>query len=127
MSRKNTLYKKIASAQSLAASFNSEPTLIKYLDNCSYQINVTTTNSIGSFAVQASNDYKVDEVDNIASASGNWVTLTLSGTPSVNAANDSIIIDLRQLPFNAIRITYTASTPGTGVCDIFIHDKQVGG
>lgn len=127
MARKDTLIYKVAAAQSLSSSFNSSPTLIKYLDNCSYQINITTTDSIGSFAVQGSNDYAISEPSNQVSNPGNWVPLTLSGNPTASAANDSIIIDLNQLPFNAIRIAYTSSSAGTGTCDIFINAKQVGG
>lgn len=128
MARKNTLRYRVATAQSLTTSFTTSATLIKYLDNCSYQINITTSNSIGTFTVQGSNDYNVDEPDNVISNAGNWIDLTLGGgTPFANAANDNIIIDLNQLPFNAIRIHYTAATPGTGTCEIWMNCKQVGG
>ena len=128
MSRKNVLPYKLAIAQSLSASFNSAPTVIKNLDNISYQINLLTTNSIGTFAVQCSNDYEINSAnDNAAVNPGTWVSLTLGGgTPFVNAANDSIIIDLNQLPYSAIRVAYTSSTPGTGTCDIYLLAKTVG-
>ncbi len=130
MARKNTNRYHVATAQSLAASFSSTPTIIKNLDNCSYQIDITTTNSIGTFSVQGSNDYDRDEVSNVVSNTGHWITLTLGGTtatPVANAANDDIIINLNQLPFNAIRIIYTAGTAGTGHCDIWLMTKQIGG
>ena len=80
--------------QSLAASFTTAPTLIDFQDNVAYQINVTTTNSTGTFAVQASLDYeKGNGLEN--ARTGNWVTLTLGGgTPTVSAANDNIMIYL---------------------------------
>lgn len=128
MARKNQLIYKVAEAQSLAADFTTPPTLIKYLDNCAYQINVTTTNSIGSFAVEASLDYAVDETTNHVSNNGNWIPLTLAGgNPIVNAANDTILIDLNQLSFAAIRLSYDAGTAGTGVVDIYIAARQLGG
>lgn len=126
MARKNTLTYEVASSQSLSASFTTPATVIQYLDNCSYQINITTTNSVGSFSIQGSNDYSVNE-NNIINP-GNWIDLSLGGgTPSANAADDNIIISLNQLPFSAIRIAYTSSVAGTGTCDIFMTCKQVGG
>lgn len=129
MSRKNTLVTPLVIGQSLSASFNSAPTVVRYLDNCSYQINVTTTNSSGTFTVQASDDYYVNEGnDSVVVNPGNWVTLTLAGgTPFVAGANDSIIINLNQLPFYAIRLAYTSTAAGTGTCNIYIVNKQIGG
>lgn len=128
MARKNIVVHRLVSAQSLAASFNSEVTVIRYLDNLSYQINITTSNSTGTFKVQGSNDYAVSEPGTQVTNSGTWVDLTLGGgTPSVAAANDSILINMNQLPFTAIRLVYTAGTAGTGTCAIYVVGKQIGG
>jgi hypothetical protein len=124
--RKNTLVYPVALNQSLSSTFTTSPTIIRYLDNCSYQIVITTTDSIGTFAVQGSNNYQ----ENLGSIPSNsdWVDLTLGGgTPFVNAANDDIIIDLNQLPFNAIRLSYTSGTAGTGTCNIYLVCKELGG
>lgn len=131
MARKNIVTKKISAAQSLAANFTSEPTVIQFLDNVSYQINITTTNSTGSFVVQASLDYEpagaVDPMSGVPN-SGNWVDLVLSGgTPTAAAANDSILIDLNQLPFKAVRLKYTSTIAGTGTADVYVAAKQLGG
>lgn len=136
MSRKNTLVTQLgpngagpsATPFSLSASFNSPPTVVRHLDNCSYQINVTTTNSVGTFQVQVSNDYYVNEGnDSVVVNPGTWIPLTLAGgTPFVAAANDNIVINLNQLPFYAIRLAYTAGTPGTGTATVFITDKVLG-
>lgn len=125
MARKETLVYQLVSAQSLAASFQSPATMIKMYDNCSYQINITTTNSIGTFSVQVSNDYQTQKEDDRSNA-GNWEDLTLSGTPSAGAANDNIVIDLNQLPYKAIRLAYTSTVAGTGVADIYVACKSVG-
>lgn len=126
MARKNTLKYPILIAQSLTASFISPVTFIRNTDNVSYQINVMTTDSVGNFQVQVSDDYALNEA-NIVTNPGNWVTLTLSGTPTVNASNDFIGISLNQLPYDAIRLLYTSITPGTGTCDVVITSKQLGG
>ncbi len=126
MSRRNVLIpQKIASAQSLSASFVSVPTMIPYGDNVSYQINVTTTDSQGSFYVQVSNDYSPNTPDYPTKNAGNWATLTLSGNPSVSSTNDVITLNLNQVPYKAIRLGYTSTVAGTGVCDIFVGYKDL--
>lgn len=126
MARKNILTYQVASNQSLSSNFITPVTVIEYLDNCSYQINLTTTDSIGTFSVQGSNDY--NQEGSAVVNPGNWISLTLGGgTPFVNAANDLIIIDLNQLPFSAIRLIYSSGTSGTGTCNIYLTCKQVGG
>lgn len=128
MARKDIVTKKLASSQSLASSFNSDPTVIQFLDNAAYQINVTTSNSEGTFSVQASLDYEPSDPMSSTPNSGNWVDLVLSGgTPSVAAANDSILIDLNQLPYKAIRLRYNSTVAGTGTCDIYVTARQLGG
>jgi hypothetical protein len=128
VARKDIVTYKIASAQSLAASFTTIPTLIKFLDNVAYQIITTTTNSTGTFSVQVSLDYAINEPTNKVINPGTWTDLTLAGgVPSVASANDTIAISLNQLPYNAIRLAYTSVTAGTGTIDAFITCKQVGG
>jgi hypothetical protein len=127
MSRKNVNIYPLALSQSLGASFTTAPTLIKYMDNCAYQINATTSDAIGTFAVEASLDYATNEVTNLVTNAGNWIALTLAGgTPSLASANDNIMINLNELPFNAIRLVYTR-TSGTGTMSVYIMTKQMGG
>ncbi len=102
-------------SQSLASNFTTVSVPIPYFDNVSLQIVVTTTDSVGSFYVQVSND-------NV-----NFTNLSISGSPFVNAANDDIAISLNQLPFKFIRLSYVVSTAGTGTCTMQFMSKQVGG
>ena len=127
VARKNTLvFSQVG--QSLAASFTTQPTVIRYLDNCSYQINVTTSNSTGTFVVQVSNDYQVNEGNfDVVTNPGTWNMLPIGGTPTVAAANDIITIDMNQLPFYAVRLAYTSTIAGTGTASIYLTDKQLGG
>lgn len=126
--RKNILSPElISSAVSLAASFTSTPTMIPFLDNCAYQINVTTTNSTGTFSVEGSVDF-VQETPLQRGVTGNWVPLTLGGAtanPVAAAANDNIIINLNQVPFNALRIRYASTIAGTGTANIYFMSKMI--
>ena len=127
MSRKLVLLPtEIATAQSLAAAFTTTPTVLSYQDNVAYQINVTTTNSTGTFSVEASMDYVPSGTGNVPPDAGTWATLTLDGSPSAAAANDVIAISLNQVPFKALRIAYTPTIAGTGTCDILIMARTVG-
>jgi hypothetical protein len=111
----------------MAATITSQPTVITFMDNCAYQIDIATTNSTGTFSVQASVDYV--PADGIQTAvAGHWVDLPLGGgTPSAAAANDDILIYLNQLPFTAIRLVYTSTVAGTGIMNAFVMLKQIGG
>ena len=114
----------IASGQSLTTSFNSAPTVVTYVDNIAYLINVTTTDSAGTFAVQVSEDYAPPpQGSNTPANPGTWTTLTLSAAPVAASANDTIAISLNQVPFNATRIAYTSTIAGTGTCKITIQTK----
>lgn len=131
MARKNVLIHELKVNNSpdisLAASFISEPTIITYMDNISFQINIDTSDSIGVFSIQGSDDYDVSIPGTGVVFAGNWVDLPLSGTPNANAADDSILIDMRNVPFVALRLVYTSSVAGTGTANAFIVAKQVGG
>lgn len=129
MARKNALSHVVATTQSLSASFSSAPTLVQYLDNISYQIDITTTNSTGTFSVQASNDYSPGgPVESSPPNAGHWIDLNLAGgVPTVAAANDDILISLNQFPFKAVRLHYTSSIAGTGTAGIIINARQLGG
>lgn len=132
MSAKNALVTQLPSSPtsfvfSLSTAFTSPITVVRNLDNCSYQINVTTTDSSGTFQVQVSNDYYVEPNTNVVVNPGNWVTLTLSAVPTVAATNTVATINLNQLPFYAIKLVYTPTTAGTGTCTIYVSDKRLGG
>lgn len=127
MARKDVLAPVVLeSAKSLGASFTTSPTLISFLDNVCYQVNVTTSNAVGTFYVEASLDYQPTDAVNGPANAGNWVALTLSATPTLASANDTIMINLNQLPFKAVRLGYTR-TSGTGTAVIYIMAKQIGG
>lgn len=130
MARKNSLVYTLPT-EALAGSFTSPVTGIEYLDNCSYQIDCATSDAVGSFAIQASNDYDPGGPISGEGNPGTWVTLDLgssTGTfvPFVNAADTNILINLNQVPFAATRLVYTSTTPGTGTVVITISNKSIG-
>lgn len=112
MSKHALIPQRIAHNQSLAASFNSTVSTPTYQDNISYQINITTTDSIGDFYLQGSND-NVNWAD-----TGNTIT--------VNAVNDVGLINVNQWPFNYIRLRYDSSTAGTGTVDVWYMHRSIG-
>lgn len=101
-----------AKTQSLAASFNTLSTSVKYHDNLSYQTVITTTNSTGRMVLQGSND-------NV-----NWCDLTTSAV--VAASNDDAVINVNQFPFAFMRMAYTSTIAGTGTCSIVLMARSVG-
>ena len=127
MSRKNCLVDEILSNQSLSTSFTSPVTVIRYLDNLSYQINIATTNSTGTFNFQGSDDYAINETTGAVSNPGNWVTLPLSSPIVAAGANDTAMVSLNQIPHQAIRCQYVSSVAGTGTASIYITFKMIGG
>jgi len=98
--------------QSLASSFNTVSTSVKYSDNLSYQINWTTTNSVGAFQLQGSND------------NSTFTNLIACGT--VSAASDTAMVNINQFPFAYMRLAYTSTTAGTGTCTIVLMGRSIG-
>lgn len=121
---KRTILKgyQLCSAQSLAASFNSDPINTHSIDNVAFNIATSSvTDNTGTFEVQ----HRVYVDDNNASA---WATLTLSSTPTLANADINQMINLNQIQPGQVRIKFTAagSVPD-GTVDIWVSGAQVGG
>jgi len=125
--RKNSTNFRLLQAQSMKSSFTTPPTIVQFMDNIGYQINVDANGSSGTFAVEASLDYvPSDPTQEKPASSGTWVPLTLAGgTPTISGSDDTISIALQQVPFKALRLSYTSSVAGTGVCDIWVNVRQI--
>ncbi len=104
----------------MTGNLTSAVTSIQYLDNVGVQFNFTGTPT-GSFAVQVSADYDQDQYGNVVNA-GNWISLSLSPSPSAAGSASSIYIDMTQLSAPWIRSTYTSTATGvqtiTTVADV---------
>ena len=109
-------------AGQMSGNLTSDVTSINYLDNVSIELDFTG-NAQGAFAVEGSLSYFQDIYGNEVNA-GTWTPITLSPAPVAVGVNGSILLDLNQLSFPWIRVTYTAVS-GTGTCDALISAKQI--
>lgn len=104
----------LLTGKSLATSFVTPVTTISYTDNVSYQVNVSTTDSTGTFSLQGSND------------GVKFVTL-LSTCGLVGSVDDTIMVNVvGTTPCKFLQLLYTPSVAGTGTCTINITTKTVG-
>lgn len=113
---------KLATAESLAADFETAAVTVLTMDNVG--INIATsgvTDNTGTFAVE----HRIYKDEQNYSA---WAELTLSPAPSLASADDVLFINLNQLPPGQIRVTFTAAggTPD-GTCDVWVSGCAVGG
>lgn len=88
---------------------------VTYTDNVGIQLTFTGTPS-GEFAVEGSVDYD----DHLST--GNWSELTFSTTPQATGSADTHLLNLNQIPYKKIRVTYTR-TSGTGTLNIHVMSK----
>lgn len=100
-----------ASTVSMGATFSTVATATPNADNLCYQITFTTSNAVGTFTLEASNDVS------------NYVNLGTAGTAA--SANDTIIVTYTGVPFAYTRIKYTR-TSGTGTATILLTTRTVG-
>lgn len=113
--RKNVILPhKIVDAQPLSASFKSVPINVQYLDNIGLMLKVTTTANTGVFEIEASIDGVTYDV----------LTLTPAISP-LAGVNDIITINLNQVPFSYIRISFTLGTGTNGSVDAFLTAKEL--
>jgi hypothetical protein len=99
--------------QSMGATFQSPSTNILYTDRVGYQISFTTSDAIGTFSVEVSNDESV------------WVALTLSTPITAASANDDAFIDV-ETAAKFVRLVYTRSS-GTGTLQAHMTAKSISG
>jgi hypothetical protein len=92
---------KILNDQSLGATWQSEPITLSTVSRLAFSVSTSgITNNVGTFSVQH-RVYK--DVNNYS----DWVTLTLSSTPTLADANDQILIDV-SVPPGQVRLVFTS-------------------
>lgn len=122
MPKKNVLERyQLLTNGNMAQPITSAVTSIKYLDNIMIEF-IATGSPAGTYQVQVSGDYNVDNNGNVLNA-GNWAPLTLNPVPTISGAG-VVLIDANQLSGPFLRCTWTP-TSGTGSLNIFISAKQV--
>ena len=116
----------VVNAVSMAASFNTPPTIIQRLPGISYDLSWTGTPT-GTFAVQVSNTYQLG-LDGVVLNAGNWYDLpsaALIGTLPTPAGTDGTgFIDVIGTEAYAVRLAYTASS-GDGNLTAVIAAKVI--
>jgi hypothetical protein len=109
--RKNVILPKLVEL-SMAATGNTTPINIQYLDNIGIEFSWPATNTPnGTIAIQCSNSY-----DPISNPNATFYTVTPSPTVTNPAGTaGSFITTLSQLPYAWLRISYTRASGGAGV------------
>jgi hypothetical protein len=122
-SRKNNIkqFQIVTSGDMSQSSVTSLVTDIQFLDNIAIQINFTGS-PVGSFAIQTSLDYAIDNVTNTVINTGNWVDY--QGLSISTAVGSPIIIELNQVSSPFIRLVYS-KVSGSGTMNAYISAKTI--
>lgn len=118
MSRIQHKSTKLETAKSLASSFQTDWINISFLTNCGFIMNCNSvTDNTGTFAVEVRSKKSENEVSDP-------VELTLSSTPTLADADADLAIDLANVPYDQIRLTFTPSAGSPdGDADIWLTTK----
>lgn len=98
---------------SLAAAFFSPATVVNLGDSVTYQINIATVDSTGTFFAQCSDD------------GINFSDIGICGV--VNAENDWAFSQIDPADGFYYRVRYAPTISGTGSCVILVGNKPKGG
>jgi hypothetical protein len=93
----------------MSGNLTSNSVDVTYTDNVGIQLNFTG-NPVGTFAVEGT----IDE--------SSWSELSFSSTPSAAGSADTHLLNLNQIPYKKIRVTYTR-TSGTGTLNVYVMSK----
>lgn len=115
MSVRRTASKKLLAAESLGASFVTDATDIKFMDNIGYIIECTSiTSNTGIFTAQV----QIED--------SSWVDLEFAVPAQLAGSDTTFVLNLNQLPYEKIRVSF-ADSAGDGVCDVYVCGKGLGG
>lgn len=107
---------------------SSSVTAIKYLDSLSVQFN-WAGNWTGNFSIDGSLDfaYGTPQTGPGGANAGNWTSLTLNpSTTTIGSGSvQPILVNMNQLAFPYMRVTYTNSS-GTGSITALVMGKSLG-
>ncbi len=113
----------LASAQSLAANFQSSPTNIQHLDKIAYKVTTSgVTDNTGTFGVQVR-----DNGLSLNGVPGDWIDLSFDSVPTLNDTDGDFYIEATVVATEA-RLTFAAAggTPD-GTARILVSGTQIGG
>lgn len=114
MSRKNVIrgYKVIADGD-ISTNLVSEVTNVTNLDNVGYLVEWSGTSPSGTISVE------------VQSGPSGWCPLDFGSPISVSGNSGSIVLNINQIPFENIRVSY-AATSGSGLLNVTLSSKVVG-
>lgn len=112
---------RLATDQSMAASFNSNPFHCALFDNIYIQMNCVGTMA-GTFAISVSGDHK--ETNGVITNAGNFIPLTLPQVPTCAGADIYLAVNVQLLGAPWMRVEYTRVS-GTGVCNLWLASKMI--
>lgn len=81
---------------------------------------IWTGTPTGTFTVQGSNQYDSTNPN----AAADWVSLSLSPAPAAGGSASSALVNLAQLGFAYLRVTYTNSA-GSGTLNVYAFGKAL--
>lgn len=119
--RKNYFARKILTAESLATDVTSDAIDVTTCDN--FGVNITTsgvTDNTGIFYI----DHRI--YDHSTRQGSGWAELTLGSTPQLADADQTLLINLNQLPHGQIRVRFVAAgTTPNGTADFWVSGTEV--
>ena len=98
---------------------------IKYKDSVAVQIGWSGNNQ-GTFTIDGSLNYSAGQPQSGAPLNaGDWSSLNLSSNNCGSSTNFPVVLNLNQLSFPYLRVTYTNST-GSGILSAYTFSKSLG-
>lgn len=114
MSRKTVILgHKVIDAGDMSGNLTGSETNVTQLDNIGYIAEWSGTSPVGVLSVE------------VQSGPSGWAALDFGSPLAVSGNTGSLIINVNQLPFEKIRVVYTA-TSGTGSLTVTLSSKVVG-
>jgi hypothetical protein len=114
MGSKRTLdYSELIVDGDMSATLTSDSTDILNIDRVSYNLSFTTSDAVGTFSVEVSND------------NSTWVTVALDTGVTAASADDEALIDV-ETAARYIRLKYARSS-GSGTLQAHIVGKSISG
>jgi hypothetical protein len=106
---------KFIDGESLSAAFSSRPINIQYLDNIGITLACTAiTANTGKFVIECTIDGET------------WIDIEVFPEIQLDDEPDNIIINLNNLPFSQMRVSFTPDGPSPdGVVTGFITAKEL--
>jgi len=122
MANKNFARKRLATAQSLAANFQTEATNIDNLDKIAWTVSTAgITDNTGTFSFQ------VRDRDAVSNQTGDWIDCAFDPVPTLADANTTLYMIATEIEASEARLVFAAAggTPD-GTAQIWVKASRKG-